>query len=81
MGGIDGDIADDLGDYADGSIRESVNSIVGIRHLIAHGRSANITCQLHKVSAHTHSLRKIRGFLAETGCGSNSLPVRISHTR
>ena len=44
MGGIDGDIADDLGDYADGSIRESVNSIVGIRHLIAHGRSANITC-------------------------------------
>lgn len=41
--GIDGGIADDLGDYADGSIRESVNSIVGIRHLIAHGRSANIS--------------------------------------
>lgn len=38
-----GGIADDLGDYADGSIRESVNSIVGIRHLIAHGRSANIS--------------------------------------
>ena len=41
--GIDGGIADDLGDYADGSIRESVNSIVGNRHLIAHGRSANIS--------------------------------------
>ena len=41
--GIDGDIADDLGDYADGSIGESVNSIVGIRHQIAHGRSANIS--------------------------------------
>ena len=41
--GIDDGIADDLGDYADGSIRESVNSIVGIRHLIAHGRSANIS--------------------------------------
>ena len=41
--GIDDDIADDLDDYADGSIRESVNSIVSIRHLIAHGRSANIS--------------------------------------
>ena len=41
--GIDDDIADDLDDYADGSIKESVNSIVGIRHLIAHGRSANIS--------------------------------------
>ena len=41
--GIDGDIADDLGDYADGSIGESVNSIVSIRHQIAHGRSANIS--------------------------------------
>ena len=41
--GIDGGIADDLGDYADGSIRESVNSIVGIRHRVAHGHSANIS--------------------------------------
>ena len=41
--GIDGDIADDLDNYADGSIGESVNSIVSIRHLIAHGRSANIS--------------------------------------
>ena len=29
--GIDGDIADDLGNYADDSIKESVNSIVGSR--------------------------------------------------
>ena len=41
--GIDSNIADDLGNYADGSIEESVNSIVGIRHRIAHGRSANIS--------------------------------------
>ena len=41
--GIDGNIADDLGNYADGSIKESVSSIVGMRHLIAHGRSANIS--------------------------------------
>ena len=41
--GIDGDIADDLGNYADDSIKESVNSIVGIRHRIAHGHSANIS--------------------------------------
>ena len=37
--------------------------------------------QLHNMSAHTHSLRKMRGFLAETVCGSSSLPVRISRTR
>ena len=38
--------------------------------------------QLRNMSAHTHVYcAKIRGFLAETGCGSNSLPVRISHTR
>ena len=30
---------------------------------------------------YARSLRKTRDFLAETGCGSNSLPVRISHTR
>ena len=33
------------------------------------------------VGPYARSLRKIRGFPAEAGCGSNSLPVRISHTR
>ena len=41
--GLDSNIADDLSKYADDSIKESVNSIVGIRHQIAHGRSANIS--------------------------------------
>ena len=39
-----------------------------------------MTCQLHNICAHTDSLRKIRGFPAETAHGSSSLPVRISHT-
>ena len=55
--GIDGGIADDLGDYADGSIRESVNSIVSIRHLIAHGRSANIS--VGRVTQYFEDARKL----------------------
>jgi len=35
--------ADQLDGFAEGEIKDSVNSIVGIRHQIAHGRSANIS--------------------------------------
>ena len=41
--GFDKDVANRLDEFTDGSIKESVNSIVGIRHLIAHGRSADIS--------------------------------------
>lgn len=41
--GFDQDVANRLDEFTDGSIKESVNSIVGIRHLIAHGRSADIS--------------------------------------
>ena len=40
---LDSDVADDLRDFVDESISESVNSIVGLRNRIAHGRSATIS--------------------------------------
>ncbi len=40
---LDSDIADDLRDFVDENISESVNSIVGLRNRIAHGRFANIS--------------------------------------
>lgn len=40
---LDSDVADDLRDFVDESITTSVNSIVGVRNRIAHGRSANIS--------------------------------------
>ena len=35
--------ADDLEEFADGSVKESVNSIVGLRNQIAHGRPTNVS--------------------------------------
>lgn len=42
---LDRDVADALRDFVDESINESVNSIVGLRNRIAHGRSANISVE------------------------------------
>ena len=45
------------------------------------GRSKVILSVAQDVGPYARSLRKTRDFLSETGCGSSSLPVRISHTR
>ena len=40
---FDDDLAIVLREFSDGPIKESVNSVVGVRHRIAHGNSANIS--------------------------------------
>ena len=40
---FDAEAASQLGDFVEGEIKDSIDSIVGIRHQIAHGRSANIS--------------------------------------
>ena len=40
---LDSEVASDLDSFVDDSIKESVNSIVGLRNRIAHGRFANIS--------------------------------------
>lgn len=43
IGSFDADVARQLGDFAEGRIRSSINSIVSHRHRIAHGRSSEIS--------------------------------------
>lgn len=43
VGHFDKDAAGRLRQFADGRIQECVNSIVGIRHKVAHGRSAEVS--------------------------------------
>lgn len=43
VGRFDKDAAYELRQFADGSIQECINSIVGIRHKIAHGRRAEVS--------------------------------------
>ena len=43
VGSFDSDLAGELQDYVEGSIEESVNSIVGLRNRVAHGKSVSVS--------------------------------------
>ena len=49
LGAVDNEAAEILKEFSDGKIKASVNSIVSNRHLIAHGRSTQITISQVKV--------------------------------
>lgn len=60
---FDGGLATQLEANVDAHIRESVNSIVGIRNLVAHGRQSTVT--IARISEHFDNARKFARKLKE----------------
>ena len=54
---FDQDVANKLERFSDGEIKESVNSIVGIRNQIVHGRSASIS--VARITQYFDNARKL----------------------
>lgn len=54
---FDENAADEIESFADGRIKESVNSIVAIRNQVAHGRSS--TTSMARVGAYAHDAKKL----------------------
>ena len=54
---FDSDLADELRVYVEGSIEESVNSIVGLRHRVAHGRPVSIS--IANITQHFDNAKKL----------------------
>ena len=54
---FDGEAADRIDEFAEGRIKESVNSIVGVRHQIAHGKSATISVAM--ITQHFENARRL----------------------
>jgi len=57
VGEFDAGWREELRQFADGAVGESVNSIVGLRHRIAHGKSVQMS--LARAEAHYEQARKL----------------------
>ena len=55
--GFDEEVAGRIDAFSEGRIRESVNSIVGLRHQIAHGRSASIS--VGRITEHFENAKRL----------------------
>jgi len=60
---FDSDLATQLEAHVDDRIQESVNSIVGLRNLVAHGRQSTVT--IARISEHFDNARKFARKLKE----------------
>lgn len=60
---FDKDRADELEKFAEGSIKESVNSMVGLRNQIAHGRPTGIT--VGRIARQFEDAKKLAGKLED----------------
>lgn len=66
VGGFDREAEEELKRFADGKLKESVNSIIGLRNQIAHGRStpismARITEYYEDARTFTKEIRRVLG--------------------